>query len=102
MGDRLKVDLAELASTAAGLTALISNFASSSEKAEEIGGDLGHPDLSDAMHAFATNWSYHKAKLVELLEGVRDMAQEGHTTYVGVDDHLAAELVSASQRPVGQ
>ena len=54
------------------------------------------------MHAFATNWNYHKAKLVELREGMRDMAQEGHKTYVGADDQLAEELVSASQRPVGQ
>ena len=102
MGDRLRVDLVELSETACALTALVGDFQDAEKNADAASADVGSSEISDALNAFATNWNYHKKKLVSTLEAVRDMADQSRETYIGVDEQLAQEMVDAMSRPVGQ
>lgn len=98
MGNRLRVDLAELGETACALTALVADFQGAEKQAEAAAADVGSPEIAKALHGFATNWDFHKKKLVETLEGVRDMADQGRETYIGVDEQLAQSMADAMRR----
>ena len=95
MGDRIRVDLVELGETACALGALVTDFQGAEKQAEAASADVGSPEIADALHEFATNWNYHKKKLIATLEGVRDMADQGRETYIGVDEQLAQSMSEA-------
>ena len=97
MGDHLRVNLAELETCGTALAHLKDEF----DRAAEIVGDarscVGHRLIEGALHDFATNWKYHRQRLVENLESVGEMAEASHQAYLDTDRQLATSLTADHQ-----
>lgn len=91
MGGRLKVDLGELADTAAQLRRLSGEFGRASKVGDAARWAVGHDKVADAVGEFTGNWRRHRDALRTSLEAVADMAQESHRTYRDTDRELAKE-----------
>lgn len=102
MGHYLRVDLAELKETAGSLSELCADFNASGQQASGAAQDVGSDDIARALTTFASNWDFHKKQLVDQLEGLRDMADHGHATYIGVDEDLARQATDALTLPVSE
>ena len=53
---------------------------------------LGSPELAGTLHAFATDWSIHRARLLADLERESSLADTAVKSYHGTDEELAAAL----------
>lgn len=96
MGDRLRVDLDLLSSTATELRGLASEFKGASRTVDGARGAVGHDRVVDALEEFADNWRRHRDALVKSLDAVAAMARDSHDAYVEVDTDLGAKLEKRS------
>lgn len=61
----------------------------------------GNQDIAGAMNTFATNWSYHREKLSDLVGSVAEKFEKTASTWRENDEHeaqLAAHLVSQGSK----
>lgn len=97
MAQQLRVDLDRLESTAQGLSCLIEAFKQARSQAESARDVIGNDRLADAVEEFGKNWNFHAQKLEEMLEKVRDMAQNSAVAIHDVDGELAKSLINRPQ-----
>jgi hypothetical protein len=57
----------------------------------------GVDDITDAMHTFAHNWSYHREKLQDLIEKGSEKFEKSKETFAGNDESLAKTLTSGAK-----
>lgn len=95
MGDHLKVDLALIRATGAGL-GRIRDALQHAEAASPGAGVLGVGGLAGAMDDFVDNWEIHRRKLVSSVEAHQKMATDSAEAYESTDEQLAGELTKPS------
>lgn len=95
MGDHLKVDVALIRATAAGLGLIKGalQHADASTPGAEV---LGLGGLAEAMDDFVHNWDIHRGKLISAVEAHEKMATASADAYEHTDTELAKELTQHS------
>ena len=98
MGDHLKVDLALIRATGAGLGRIKDALhqAEATQPGVEV---LGSGELAGAVDEFVDNWKIHRKKLVVSVEAHQKMALDSAEAYENTDEGLAKELTKP--RPSG-
>ncbi|MBV9143163.1 MAG: hypothetical protein JO115_19990 [Pseudonocardiales bacterium] len=95
VGDYLKVDVALLRATGAGLGQIkdILQHAQASSPGYQV---LGSHELSEVMDDFVSNWEIHRGKLVSAVEAHQQMALQSADAYEHTDSELARALTQHS------
>ena len=91
MGDHLKIDLALIRATGAGL-GRIRDALQHADATKPGAGVLGLGGLAGAMDDFVDNWEIHRKKLVSSVEAHEKMATDSAEAYENTDEGLAKEL----------
>ncbi|MGA2829202.1 MAG: hypothetical protein ABSF03_24180 [Streptosporangiaceae bacterium] len=99
MGGHLKADLARIAQVSRQLEQIAREFGQATTLAEGYEPALGSPELAGTLHAFAADWSIHRARLLADLEQESSLADTAVRSYHGTDEELAAAL--RTQEPGG-
>lgn len=99
MGGHLKADLARIAQVSRQIEQIAREFGQATTLAEGYEPALGSPELAGTLHAFATGWSIHRARLLADLEQESSLAGTAVKSYHGTDEELAAAL--RKQEPGG-
>lgn len=84
------VDPAAVLDMASRLIGLRDEFEGADSTVEGYDDALGFEPLTEALHAFATNWSDEKRKVGELIGEVAGAAQSAGEAYRACDGELAA------------
>lgn len=92
MGRRLRADLARIAQVSRQVERIAHEFSQATTLAEGYEPALGSPELAGTLHAFATDWSIHRARLLADLEQESSLADAAVRSYHGTDEELAAAL----------
>ena len=95
MGDRLRVDTAELRQTGEALRFLRSELAQAQQVAD-VGGILGHAGLADRLSSFASNWNDRRAEMMGTIQALSDAATTAGQTYEEIEQHLVTALTEGS------
>jgi hypothetical protein len=67
-------------------------FGGAEDRVDGYGGQVGHEDVADALHDFATNWSDDRGEIVEKMENVASFAKQASAAYHEYDHGLAGEI----------
>lgn len=87
-----KYDVAELQDTQARLHALAGDFAHASSIRDSYDGAMGYPSLRDAVQQFTDNWSHHRDKQIEAIDGAATMLGDICKNYVDFDRGATHQL----------
>ncbi len=101
MGDHLKVDTRELATTGRALATLRSDFENGTNIVDSYRGFIGSGDLADALGDFSSDWSKKRDSLCKSLDDLSKCATAAAKAYDGVDGHLADALLKAEKKSGG-
>jgi hypothetical protein len=92
MGGHLKADLTRIAQVSRQVEQIAREFGQATALAEGYESALGSAELAGTLHAFAADWSIHRARLLADLEKESSLADTAVKSYRGTDEELAAAL----------
>jgi hypothetical protein len=92
MGGRLKADLTRIAQVSRQVEQIAREFGQATALVEGYEPALGSSELAGALHAFASDWSVHRARLLADLEKESSLADTAVRSYQSTDEELAAAL----------
>jgi hypothetical protein len=88
----LKVDYQLLDATERTLASLTSEFQHIEAQTSGCGGAMGSGDIAGAMSSFASNWSYHREKLVGSMQALGKMVSDTRQAFQKTDTGLTNDL----------
>ncbi len=92
----LKVDFQTLEASHATAVALKSEFDGLPHRYDDYQGAWGKDNIRGAMHVFATNWDYHRAKLSDKIQEVGEKIESCVQTFHEADQKLYDSLRKSS------
>ncbi|HLH59690.1 MAG TPA: hypothetical protein VKV33_11125 [Streptosporangiaceae bacterium] len=92
MGGRLKADLTRIAQVSRQVGQIAREFRQATTLVAGYEPALGSPELAGTLHAFATDWSIHRERLLADLGKESSLAATAVRSYHGTDEQLAAAL----------
>ncbi|GAA1250452.1 hypothetical protein [Oryzihumus leptocrescens] len=88
----LVVDYDLLESSKSDLASIKQVFDSLESAVSDASHCWGDDNVSSAMHTFATNWGYHRAKLSDLIQSGCEKIEKTLTSFKDADRHNAQAL----------
>ena len=98
MGDHLRADLTRIGRVARQVERIADEFRQATTLAQGYEPALGSAEVAGALHSFASDWSIHRARLLDDLEQESKLADTAVSSYQGTDDELAAALRQQEQQ----
>lgn len=93
----LKVDFETLEASHATAVSLKAEFDGLPHRYDDSEGSWGKDDIRGAMHVFATNWDYHRAKLSDKIQEVGEKIESCIQTFHEADQQLYDSLTKSSE-----
>lgn len=90
----LVIEYHTLQTSAKNLGGIESEFQNTVKYQQNLAGIWGSDDVEGAMHAFATNWDYHRKGLVSAIDDTLKATQTVLQTFSDVDGKLASSLTA--------
>jgi hypothetical protein len=88
----LKVDYQLLDTTERSLSNLVSEFTNIQAQEQAYDGAMGSGDIAGALGNFASNWDYHRKKLIGSMQALGGMVAETKKQFQQTDQKLKASL----------
>jgi hypothetical protein len=92
----LKVDYETLRSSAETAKQIKSAFDGLPQRVGETGDCWGHPGIAGAMHAFGTNWGYHREILSQEIEETGQKLEKCLQVFEQADQTLSDDMTSST------
>ncbi|SCE44692.1 hypothetical protein GA0115240_16314 [Streptomyces sp. DvalAA-14] len=93
----LKVSYDRLEESSRNLQAIQRELEDTGHHQSDIAGALGSGDMAHAMHDFASNWDYHRHKLLDKIQAMGEMAEKTMEAFKDVDEKLRNGLTDAGK-----
>ncbi len=94
----LKVSYDRLEESTKSLQTIQRELGDTGGRQKEIKEFLGSGDIAHAMHDFASNWDYHRHKLLDKVKAMGEMAEKTMEAFKDVDKKLEDGLDGAGKK----
>lgn len=94
MADMVKLDLGDIAATAARAESIRSAFDASDDSSRQAADACGHAELADTVRRFASTWDDRRRGMSESLATLAGVLDDIHTAFTQVDRDLGASIGS--------
>jgi hypothetical protein len=98
VGGHLRADLTRIGQVARQVERIAGELRQATTLAQGYEPALGSAEVAGALHSFVTDWSIHRARLLDDLEQESSLAVTAVKSYHGTDDELAAALRQQEQK----